>query len=210
MSFASSLCLFRSHRLLSDPLAHPQSTVASVIILLTQEWLSEHRSSERKSTSRATSVADKDRDQDAVIAGESVVRRARSGRQHSNATRGPRPDKNAPRAMSWQVINNVLRVIRNGLEVKEAVDKAIDRAGQHINLRDCIEEARGASTSSLSSSSNRSSPLSVLPVLTAQAAEATDPALKRQFVQEGLHHLRRYFDLVIVSPSCSSCLSNPH
>ena len=47
--------------------------------------------------------------------------------------------------MSWQVINNLLRVIRNGLEVKQAVDSAIDQAGEGINLRDCIEEARGAS-----------------------------------------------------------------
>lgn len=47
--------------------------------------------------------------------------------------------------MSWQVINNLLRVIRNGLEVKQAVDSAIDQAGEGINLRDCIEEARGTS-----------------------------------------------------------------
>ncbi|KAL7413408.1 inositol hexakisphosphate-domain-containing protein [Mrakia frigida] len=161
---------FDPQLIISPLLPSLQSTVASVIILLTHEWLREHRSSERKSSSKHHSVHEKDREEDAVIEGESVVRRARRTRQHSNA---PRPDASAPRTMSWQVINNVLRVIRNGLEVKEAVDKAIDRAGQNINLRDCIEEAR------------------------AQAAEATDPALKKQFVQEGIHHLHRYFDLII-------------
>lgn len=96
-----------------------QSTVASVIILLTHEWLRQHRSSERKALTKKNSVHEKDREEDAVIEGESVVRRARRTRQHSNAARGSRPDTTATRAMSWQVINNVLRVVRNGLEVKE-------------------------------------------------------------------------------------------
>lgn len=44
--------------------------------------------------------------------------------------------------MSWQIINSVLRVIRNGLEVKRVVDDAIDRTSATFNLRDAVEDYR--------------------------------------------------------------------
>ncbi|KAF8490734.1 hypothetical protein JB92DRAFT_3128678 [Gautieria morchelliformis] len=42
---------------------------------------------------------------------------------------------------SYKVINNVLRVVRRGLEVKAAVDMPIDQCARFFNLRDSIEDA---------------------------------------------------------------------
>lgn len=43
---------------------------------------------------------------------------------------------------SYQVINNLLRVIRKGPAVKDAVDEAVDVCGVVENLRDSIEDVR--------------------------------------------------------------------
>ena len=40
------------------------------------------------------------------------------------------------------LILDLLRVIKNGLTVKDAVDHAIDQCAELVNLRDSIEEAR--------------------------------------------------------------------
>jgi hypothetical protein len=114
---------------------------------------------------------------DEIVQAESSVRRGGKNLRHpptpSSKKKMGEKVKGAGE-LSWQIINNLLRVIRNGLEVKEVsyndcslpsgkpsltlwamiqvVDAAIDRAGQGINLRDCIEDARGPS-----------SPLSLLP-----------------------------------------------
>lgn len=123
-----------------------QSTVASVILLLTQAWLRRQRT--RASTASPLEPVATHEEEDAVISGESIVQRTRPTRQHSvGKSRAPSKHASRASAMSWQVINNLLRVIRNGLEVKQAVDDAIDQAGQGINLRDCIEESRGQSRS---------------------------------------------------------------
>ncbi|THH28320.1 hypothetical protein EUX98_g5857 [Antrodiella citrinella] len=74
---------------------------------------------------------------------------------------------------SYQIINNLLRVIRKGPTVKRAVDDAIDLCAEVFNLRDSIEEARS------------------------QADQASDERIKKQFAQKGLHNLRRYFELII-------------
>ncbi|KAG9052633.1 hypothetical protein FS842_009475 [Serendipita sp. 407] len=74
---------------------------------------------------------------------------------------------------SYQVINNLLRVIRNGLEVKRAVDDAILQCSQTFNVHKAIETARIA------------------------ADEAVDERQKWKESMKGLHHLRQYFELII-------------
>jgi hypothetical protein len=41
---------------------------------------------------------------------------------------------------TYQVINSLLRVVRNGIECKSIVDDAIDACGASINLRDTIHD----------------------------------------------------------------------
>ncbi|KAI0360175.1 hypothetical protein OH77DRAFT_1394828 [Trametes cingulata] len=74
---------------------------------------------------------------------------------------------------SYQIINNLLRVIRKGPMVKQAVDDAIDQCSEVFNLRDAIEEAR------------------------ARAEQATDERQRRLHAHRGLQNLRRYFELII-------------
>ena len=68
---------------------------------------------------------------------------------------------------------DLLRVIRNGLWVKDAVDAAIDRCSEVINLRDSIEDARAC------------------------AEQAADERQRRLHAHRGLQNLRRYFELII-------------
>ncbi|THG97465.1 hypothetical protein EW026_g4541 [Hermanssonia centrifuga] len=68
---------------------------------------------------------------------------------------------------------DLLRVIRKGPTVKNAVDDAIDQCAEVFNLRGTIEESR------------------------ARAEQASDEKQKRQFAQRGLQNLRRYFELII-------------
>ncbi|TFY62986.1 hypothetical protein EVJ58_g3511 [Rhodofomes roseus] len=81
-------------------------------------------------------------------------------------------DQHRPR-QSYQVINNLLRVVRRGPAVKSTVDDAIDQCAEVINLRDSIEDAR------------------------ARAEQATDERQRRQFAHKGLQNLRRYFELMV-------------
>ncbi|KAI8980087.1 inositol hexakisphosphate-domain-containing protein [Trametes punicea] len=75
---------------------------------------------------------------------------------------------------SYQIINNLLRVIRKGPMVKQAVDDAIDQCSQVFNLREAIEEAR------------------------TRAEQATnDERQRRLYAHRGLQNLRRYFELII-------------
>ncbi|KAI0749707.1 inositol hexakisphosphate-domain-containing protein [Daedaleopsis nitida] len=74
---------------------------------------------------------------------------------------------------SYQIINNLLRVIRKGPMVKQAVDDAIDQCAEVFNLRDSIEEARS------------------------RAEQASDEKQRRTFAHKGLQNLRRYFELII-------------
>ncbi|KAK7006097.1 inositol hexakisphosphate-domain-containing protein [Favolaschia claudopus] len=84
-----------------------------------------------------------------------------------------RVDSRQTNRHSYQIINNLLRVVRKGLAVKSTVDDAIDRADIVYNLRDAIEEAR------------------------TRADQATDDKEKRKHAQKGLQNLHRYFVLII-------------
>ncbi|RSH87875.1 uncharacterized protein EHS24_000393 [Apiotrichum porosum] len=75
--------------------------------------------------------------------------------------------------ISWQIINSALRVIRNGLEVKRVVDEAIDSTSAAFNLRDAIEDFRD------------------------QAQEAKTPEERQSAIEKGMHHLMRYFHLLV-------------
>ncbi|KAE9405167.1 hypothetical protein BT96DRAFT_916343 [Gymnopus androsaceus JB14] len=74
---------------------------------------------------------------------------------------------------SYQIINNLLRIFRGGITVKETVDNAIDQCAVVNNLRDSIEESR------------------------VQAEQATDEKQKRAHAQKALQNLRRYFELIV-------------
>ncbi|KAM6504289.1 Inositol hexakisphosphate domain containing protein [Amanita muscaria] len=74
---------------------------------------------------------------------------------------------------SYQIINNLLRVVRKGPRVKSVVDDAIDQCAAVFNLRHSIEEAR------------------------VMAERATDENQKKSHAQKGLQNLRRYFELIV-------------
>ncbi|KAL1739364.1 inositol hexakisphosphate-domain-containing protein [Schizophyllum fasciatum] len=74
---------------------------------------------------------------------------------------------------SYQVINNLLRVVRRGPTVKNIVDDAIDQCAIIYNVRDSIEESRSL------------------------AEQASDEKQKRALAQKGVHNLRRYFELIV-------------
>ncbi|KAK7031227.1 hypothetical protein VNI00_013643 [Paramarasmius palmivorus] len=74
---------------------------------------------------------------------------------------------------SYQVINNLLRVIRGGLKVKSVVDAAIDQCAVVYNLRDSIEESR------------------------LQAEQASDDAARKIHATKAIQNLRRYFELIV-------------
>ncbi|KAG8928388.1 hypothetical protein FRC01_006011 [Tulasnella sp. 417] len=129
-------------------LGRGRSTLTSILVLLIQRWLHSNSNSDRPRLNR------------------SMSRYSVTDYEPESAVRGPT-------RQSYQVINNVLRVIRNGLKVKEAVDDAIDQCGDVFNLRDSIETFR------------------------MHAEEATDSLQKRQYYQRGLVNLKRYFELII-------------
>ncbi|KAF8657553.1 hypothetical protein AX16_002190 [Volvariella volvacea WC 439] len=79
----------------------------------------------------------------------------------------------APVRHSYQVINNLLRVIRKGPAVKTTVDDAIDQCSTVFNLRDSIEESR------------------------IKAEQSRDERQRRNHTTKGLQNLRRYFELIV-------------
>ncbi|TFK46087.1 hypothetical protein OE88DRAFT_1668241 [Heliocybe sulcata] len=136
---------------LNCQLGRGRSTLTAVIVLLIQRWLENSRSNKgtiAPSLSRSLSVKSMT---DSVV--DAVPSR--------------------PRRHSYTVINNLLRVIRKGPAVKDAVDDAIDQCAEVYNLRDSIEEYR------------------------ALAEQATDDKQKKSLAQKGLHNLRRYFEMII-------------
>ncbi|EJD06892.1 uncharacterized protein FOMMEDRAFT_75682 [Fomitiporia mediterranea MF3/22] len=137
---------------LNDQLGRGRSTVASIIILLIQQWLQMAHSDARSRVPRSPST---------------FMRRSNSLIMDTSFSQSD------PNRQSYQVINNLLRVIRNGLVVKEAVDSAIDSCSEAFNLRDSIEEAR------------------------INAEQATNDQQRKMYAQRGLHNLRRYFELII-------------
>ncbi|KAH8117959.1 inositol hexakisphosphate-domain-containing protein [Phellopilus nigrolimitatus] len=137
--------------ILNCQLGRGRSTMTSIIILLIQQWLQLGQSQTRPRVSRSPSL---------------ILRRSNSVLDMSFA-------QSDPNRHSYQVINNLLRVIRNGLWVKDAVDAAIDQCSEVFNLRDSIEDAR------------------------IDAEQASNEQQKKAHAQRGLHNLRRYFELII-------------
>ncbi len=79
-----------------------------------------------------------------------------------------------PTKYNYQVIHSLLRVIKNGLECKRAVDETIDRCSATVNLREAIEKSR------------------------LQAENSTDdPAKQKKYIEKGILHLKRYFLLIV-------------
>ncbi|KAF8223849.1 hypothetical protein L208DRAFT_1314989 [Tricholoma matsutake] len=131
-------------------LGRGRSTLASIILLLIRKWLDLHRLVPTPTTPRY------DKRSFLLIA--------------NLAPMEPTPVK---ARHSYQVINNLLRVIRKGPAVKDIVDDAVDRCSTVFNLRDSIEESRNC------------------------AEQATDEKQKRIHAQKGLQNLRRYFELIV-------------
>ncbi|KJA26349.1 hypothetical protein HYPSUDRAFT_36651 [Hypholoma sublateritium FD-334 SS-4] len=128
-------------------LGRGRSTLASIILLLIRQWLQIHRPTTPSSP---------------------LVAR----RTMSMSMKLPEPIK-APIRASYQVINNLLRVVRKGPAVKSAVDNAIDQCSTVYNLRDAIEDAR------------------------VHAEGSTDEKQTRIHTSKGMHNLRRYFELIV-------------
>ncbi|KAJ7471451.1 inositol hexakisphosphate-domain-containing protein [Mycena galericulata] len=130
-------------------LGRGRSTLSSIILLLIRQWLDSHRlptTPTIPSTKRTLSM------------------------MSMPPMDGVAPPKHQH---SYQIINNLLRVIRRGLMVKSTVDDAIDRASIVYNIIDGIEEAR------------------------TRADQATDDKEKRKHAQKGLQNLHRYFTLIV-------------
>ena len=99
--------------ILNDQLGRGRSTNTAVIVLLIQQWMKKDR-------------------QDGHRPGTPMKKRPDTLKRSTTSV---------PKT-SWQIINSCLRVIRNGLEVKQVVDDAIDRTAVQFNLRDAIDDAR--------------------------------------------------------------------
>ncbi|KIR34499.1 hypothetical protein I352_02746 [Cryptococcus deuterogattii MMRL2647] len=133
--------------ILNDQLGRGRSSTTAVIVLLIQRWLKEgHR--QKLQTPRTPS-----RSRPPML-------------RKSTAAAGSA-------STSWQIINSCLRVIRNGLDVKQIVDEAIDATATQFNVRKVIED------------------------LYVEAQEATDPDKKQKLTELGLHHLKRYYHLLL-------------
>lgn len=83
------------------------------------------------------------------------------------------PPANPPKVMAYAVINNLIRVIRNGREIKMHVDTAIQQCAGVYNLIDSIEDARQ------------------------DADDCIDEQKRESKVRRGTDDLRRYFMLVL-------------
>ncbi|GAA6056946.1 hypothetical protein JCM3770_007157 [Rhodotorula araucariae] len=81
---------------------------------------------------------------------------------------------------SYVVINNLLRVVRNGFEVKNAVDAAITACGDPFDLLDAIESAR-------------------------QQAEDSEGDTRDKWVARGVRELRGYFFLILFMSFLTEC-----
>lgn len=77
-----------------------------------------------------------------------------------------------PQRLNYQIINSLLRVIKNGLENKWIVDNAIDKCGAFLNLRDAIESAH------------------------VQMENEIDENKQRRILKRGIVCLERYFLLI--------------
>ncbi|TBU33470.1 inositol hexakisphosphate-domain-containing protein [Dichomitus squalens] len=137
--------------ILNCQLGRGRSTLTSVILLLIQQWLA-----------RATRLRDPST--------PGPLQRTVPA-SFTNPTTDVFPHHS--QRHSYQIINNLLRVIRKGPMVKQAVDDAIDQCSGVLNLRDSIEDAR------------------------ARAEQASDEQQRRQHAHKAMQNLRRYFELII-------------
>ncbi|KAL0085283.1 inositol hexakisphosphate-domain-containing protein [Phycomyces blakesleeanus] len=85
-----------------------------------------------------------------------------------------------PKYLNYQIINSLLRVIKNGLEIKSIVDDAIDKCGAYLNLRDVIESTH------------------------IQAESEPDLKKRKRIVKRGILALERYFLLICFQAYLSS------
>ncbi|KAF9453485.1 hypothetical protein P691DRAFT_780955 [Macrolepiota fuliginosa MF-IS2] len=137
-----------------------RSTLASILLVLIRQWLEMHL------IATPTSVG-----------GRQQTKRTMSTSIYDGAAvQKPKPRK------SYQVINNLLRVIRKGPAVKSTVDDAIDQCSAVYNLRDSIDTLR------------------------VRSEEATDDGQKKMYAQKGLQNLRRYFELMVFQAYLQSTL----
>lgn len=129
-------------------LGRGRSTLASVIVLLVARWLHKHKIASGTPATTSLLIDEDDNTKS----------------KHRNCP-----------ALSYHLINSLLRVIPHGLEVKDTIDEAIDRAGAVTNLRDSIEEFR----------------------LAAEDIDDLQSPLRQQRIHAGCQALRRYFLLII-------------
>ncbi|KAL1753037.1 inositol hexakisphosphate-domain-containing protein [Schizophyllum commune] len=129
-------------------LGRGRSTLASIILLLIRQWLDAHRQ---------PTTPHKPRRQISMM----------------SMSAEEAPHEATKNRHSYQVINNLLRVVRRGPTVKNIVDDAIDQCAVIYNVRDSIEESRSL------------------------AEQASDERQKRLLAQRGVHNLRRYFELIV-------------
>ncbi|ESK95344.1 metal ion binding oxidoreductase [Moniliophthora roreri MCA 2997] len=127
-------------------LGRGRSTLASIILTLIQQWLEANRTN------------------------PPTIPRLHRSFTMTSTTGAVEPPA---RGHSYQVINNLLRVIRAGLKVKNTVDAAIDQCAVVYDLRDSIEESR------------------------LQAEQASDDATRKIHAVKALQNLRRYFELIV-------------
>jgi protein-tyrosine phosphatase len=130
-------------------LGRGRSTLTSVLIVLIQQWLNDSRAHSQWSP------------------------RTESRSLSMSMTSDMFQDEPGNKRHSYQVINNLLRIVRKGPAVKNTVDEVIDRCAIVMNLRDSIEDER---------------------IL---AEKATDEKQKRIHASKGMHNLRRYFELIL-------------
>lgn len=74
--------------------------------------------------------------------------------------------------LNYQIVNSLLRVIKNGLEIKRTVDDVIDRCGAFLNLREIIESEH------------------------IQSENENDESKKILHIKRGISALQRYFVLL--------------
>ncbi|KAG2359074.1 inositol hexakisphosphate-domain-containing protein [Suillus spraguei] len=99
-------------------LGRGRSTLTSVLIVLIQQWLNDSRTLSQWSP------------------------RTESRSLSMSMTSDMFYDEPSNKRHSYQVINNLLRIVRKGPAVKNTVDEAIDRCAIVMNLRDSIEDER--------------------------------------------------------------------
>jgi hypothetical protein len=74
--------------------------------------------------------------------------------------------------LNYQIVNSLLRVIKNGLEIKYIVDDVIDKCGAFLNLREIIESEH------------------------IQSENENDESKKRYHIKRAISALQRYFVLI--------------